>query len=504
MHKPADTTRTGPGWASGRSTVSTLAAGTAVLFLALPARLAAEDWPQFRGPNGSGISTESRGLPTHFSHKDKVAWSATLGDGVGCPIVFGGRVYATAMTGPQEFSVFCFDAATGKQHWTKNYPTGKLPRITPPNSHASSTPATDGQRVYVYFSTLGLRALDCATGKEVWHLPLPVPAFLMDWGAAASPIVYKDQVIFNQDDDLTPFLIAIDSSTGKVRWKTRRDDMLGGYAVPVLCEANGRTDIVVAGTGKLKGYDPATGKELWTCNTLLRTIMTSPVVRDGVIYTAVQSYGDSGRTLKFALLEWLDTNQDGKLSRDEVPKEFLEKFDQSDKTKKGYLVGDELETAFQSPSNMVGGGNTVQAVRGGGTGDVTKTHLLWNQTKIKAPSNLSSPLVLGDQVYVVKAGGLSSCFDAHSGKSVWELQRLGNRGDYYASPIAADGKIFIAGKNGFVLVLAEGPELKVLARNNDMRGEILATPAIADGRLFIRTRDKLYCISNEAKGTTRR
>jgi outer membrane protein assembly factor BamB len=231
--------------------------------------------------------------------------------------------------------------------------------------------------------------------------------------------------------------------------------------------------------------------------------MTSPVVHNGIIYIAVQSYGDSARTLKYALLEWLDTNQDGKLSRDEVPKEFLEKFDQSDKTKKGYLAGDELDNAFQSPSNMAGGGNTIQAVKGGGIGDVTKTNVLWNLTKIKAPSNMASPLVVGDQLFVVKVGGLSSCFDAHTGKSLWELQRLRNLGDYCASPVAADGKIFVPGKNGFIVVLAAGPKLKILAKN-DMGGEILATPAIADGRLYIRTRDKLYCISNEAKGTTRR
>src|SRR5206468_3727564 len=152
--------------------------------------------------------------------------------------------------------------------------------------------------------------------------------------------------------------------------------------------AEGQTDVVVAGTGKLKGYDPATGKEIWTCNTLLRTIMTSPVVRDGVIYVAVQSYGDASRTLKFALLEWLDTNQDGKLTRDEVPAEFRERFDASDKNKDGLLTGDEIDTAFQHPNNMVGGGNTIQAVRGGGTGDVTKTHVLWNY-KGNAPSNLA-------------------------------------------------------------------------------------------------------------------
>ncbi|MGE5190898.1 MAG: PQQ-binding-like beta-propeller repeat protein, partial [Deltaproteobacteria bacterium] len=366
--------------------------------------------------------------------------------------------------------------------------------------HASSTPASDGNRVYVYFSTLGLLALDAADGRTVWETPLPVPAYLMDWGAAASPIVYRDLVIFNQDDDLSPTLYAFDASTGKERWRTERPDMLAGYAVPVICEANGQTDIVVAGTGRLIGYDPDSGKERWTCNTLLRTMMTSPVVRDGVVYVASQSYGDEKRTLKFALLEWLDTNQDGKLARAELPKEFWKRFDVSDKDHNGVIEGDELDTAFQSSENQVGGGATIQAVRGGGRGNVTATHVLWNnQYKVKVPaSNLSSPLVVGDQLFVVKKGGLSSSFDIASGAAHWQLARIRNIGDYYASPIAGDGKIYVVGENGFVVVLAQGPALNILAKN-DMGEPCVASPAIADGRIFIRTRERLYCISDEAK-----
>jgi outer membrane protein assembly factor BamB len=287
----------------------------------------------------------------------------------------------------------------------------------------------------------------------------------------------------------------VDAATGKERWKAPRADVLAGYAVPVICEAKGRTDVVVAGTGKLIGYDPATGKERWTCNTLVRTVMTTPVVKDGVIYVAVQSYGDHTRTLKFALLEWMDTNQDKKLSRDEVPKEFRDRFDASDANKDGFIAGDELDTAFQSKGNRVGGGNIIQAIKGSGTGDVTKTHVLWNVTR-PYPSNLTSPLVSGDRLLVVKAGGLSTSLDIAKGKPNWELERIDNFGDHYASPVAADGKVFIAGRNGFVVVLEDSASLDVLAKN-DMGGEIVATPAIADGRLFVRTREKLYCIGEK-------
>lgn len=458
--------------------------------------MVAEDWPQFRGPNGSGVS-KSSALPITFSNKENVVWEANLGEGVSCPVIVDGRAYNTALTGTEQFTVFCHDAATGKELWKQAIATGKLPRITPPNSHASSTPACDGKRVYVHFSTIGLLAFDAGSGKLAWRYELPTPAYLMDWGAAGSPIVHDGLVIFAMDDDLTPYVLAVDAETGTLRWRTPRVDMLAGYSAPVLCTAGGRTDLVVAGTGKLKGYDPKTGKERWTCNTLLRTIMTSPVVQDDVIYIAVQSYGDSTRTVKFALLEWLDTNQDKLLAKTETPKEFWDRFDLSDSNRDKVLDEKELDTAFQHPDNMVGGGSVVQAVRGGGDGDVTRTHVLWNLNS-KAPSNLSSPLVTNHRLYVVKAGGLASCFDVAKGDVLWERKRIQNFGDYYASPIAADGKVFIAGRNGFVVVLRDGEELEILAKN-DMGEEIVATPAIADGRLFIRTRQKVFCVAASAR-----
>jgi outer membrane protein assembly factor BamB len=456
----------------------------------------AEDWPQFRGQNGSGVSS-GKSLPSEFSAEKNVLWRAKLGDGIGAPIILNGKVFTTAMVADQKCAVFCHEAASGKLAWQKDIVTGALPRITPPNSHASSTLAADAERVYFYFSTIGLIAFDLKTGTEVWRHEMPKPAYLMDWGAAASPIVHNGLVFFCQDDDLTPYAMALDAKTGKLRWKTPRPDMLAGYALPVICEAGGRTDLVIAGTGKMKGYDPATGKEIWTCNTLVRTIMTSPVVHDGIIYVAVQSYGDATRTLKHALLEWLDTNQDGKLARAEMPKEFHERFDLSDKNKNGLIDPEELDTAFQHPDNMVGGGNIIQAIKGGGTGDVTTSHLLWNLDH-KSPSNLSSPLLYNNRLYVVKSGGMSSCYDAKDGKTLWDRTRMGNFGDYFASPIAADGKVFIAGRNGFVVVLQDGPEMKVISKN-DMGEEIIATPAIADGRLFVRTRESLICVSGEAK-----
>ena len=452
----------------------------------------ADDWPQFRGPNATGVSTEEHTLPGTFSQTENVLWSADVKEGISSPVVASGCVFVTEMAGPEKFAVIAFDAASGEQLWRQEIETGPLPTIIPPNTHASSTPATDGERVYVHFSTLGLVAFDAADGHLAWRRPLEEPFYLMSWGAANSPIVYEDLVIYNQDDDLGPFLVALDRATGDVRWRTERPDMLAGYSLPVLCTADGRTDVVVAGTGKLKGYDPATGSERWTANTLIRTIMTTPVVRDGVIYVSVQSYGDADRVLKSALLEWKDTNQDGKLARTEIPAAFSEKFSRGDADGDGFLVDDEIDAAFQAPDNMVGGGSIIQAIRGGGQGDVSSTHLVWSLEN-KASSNIASPLLTGDRLFVVKQNGLSSCFDAKTGKELWMLKRIRNLGNYFASPVAADGKIFVPAENGFVVVLADSPKLEILSKN-DMGGSLVATPAIADGRLFFRTADKLFAI----------
>ncbi len=452
----------------------------------------AEDWPQFRGHNSSALSS-SRKLPVTFSPTENLRWEATLGEGVASPVIVAGQLYNTAMTAPDTFTVFCHEASTGKQVWQKSFPVSDLPAITKPNVPASSTPTCDGERVFVYFSTLGMLALNAKSGEQLWHVPLPVPQYLMDWGAAASPVLYKDLVIFCSDDDLNSYIIALDGKSGEIRWKTERSDMLGGYSTPVIAEMPTGDEIVVAGTGKMKGYDPKTGNELWTCNTLLRTIMTSPVLHEGVVYLSVQSYGDTERILKYALLEWKDTNQDGKLTKAEVPKEFGQKFDKADANQDGFLEGDELDYAFQSPTNMAGGGSIIQAIQCGGRGDVTKTHLKWG-LKTKASSNMASPVLVGDQLFVVKKGGLCSSFDIETGKSHWETKRLQNLGEYFASPIAGDGKIYVTGENGFCVVLEQGHKLNVLAKN-DLGDSIIATPAIADGRLYFRTKEKILCFA---------
>lgn len=495
-----------------------------------PGRASASDdnWPQFRGPNCSGVSHGTKPLPAMFSTAHNVRWSHTLGEGVSSPTIVAGRVFSTAMRGDAStglaFVVSCFAAQTGNVLWERAFPIeGKpLPAIQEVNSYASATPAADEQRVYVYFARFGLMAFDARDGRDIWKLPLPEPFFIFDWGPGMSPVLHGEMLYFCQDDDLSPALHAIDKRTGKVVWRDDRGDMAVCYSHPVICETPTGAELVVAGTGKLLGYNPTNGKRQWAAELFCRNIKTTPVTEGGIVYVSVESYGMSYQWRATA-----DADGDGKITREEIrasrkdkqaeiPDAFWQKFARGDLNNDGILEGEEIDRAFMDPSNQGGllarevqargKGETdvkkfddelqkeasVQAVRGGGTGDVSKSHLLWKKVN-RAPDHLVSPLVVDGRLLLIKGGGLSSAFSTRTGDPIWYQKRIGNAGGYLASPVAGDGKIYVAAQNGHVVVLKIGPELEVLA-DNDMEESIIGTPGISDGKLYIRTRTKLYCV----------
>lgn len=473
------------------------------------ATASADDWPQFRGPNASGISTSKATLPTRFSATENVKWSRKVGDGIGCPVVAAGRVFVSGMLDEETVALFAYDLHSGKKLWQREWKTGELPEIHKTNSHASTTPAADAKRVYFYFSSLGMLALDAKTGADVWKKKLPTPFFVFKWGAGMSPVLYKNLVLFCQDDDMHPAMYAFEKATGNVVWKDDRSDQAVNYSHPVVCKTSKGDEIVVGGTGMLIGYDPKTGKRLWRAKTLLRNIKTTPVVVGDTIYISLQSGGIAN--------QWLATadrsktgNNDGKLTKAEmqafvgkmrIPDAFYRKtFDRGDVNKDGFLEGEELDKAFLHPDNFAGakhnakeaGDEFILAVKGGGRGDVTKTHLLWKH-ETRHTDHIVSPFVHGGRMLLIKGGGISTLFDTKSGKALRGPKRIGNTCQYFASPIYGDGKIYIAGDNGYVVVMKDDPNYEVIAKNN-MGEPILGTPAIAGGRLIIRTRTKLYCV----------
>lgn len=476
---------------------------------AMSSAVRADDWPQFRGPNCSGLSESTKPLPVEFS-ANTARWSVKLGDGIGCPIVAAGRVFVSAMVDDTTIGLFAYDAQDGHPLWKRTWPTGSLAEVHKTNSHCSTTPAADARRVYFYFSTLGMRAVDAETGVDVWQHKLPTPFFVFKWGPGMSPVLHEDKLIFCQDDDLQPAIYAFKKTTGELLWKDDRHEMAVNYSHPVVCETDHGAEIVVAGTRQLIGYDPNTGKRLWHANTLLRNIKTTPVSLDGLIYISLQSSGIANQWL--ATADRSDTgNSDGKLSKQEmqafvgeqkIPEAFFRKtFDRGDVNRDGFLEGEELDKAFLDPSNFAGArfnaeapaDEFIMAIRGGGRGDVTGSHVLWKHPT-KHTDHIVSPLITDDRMLLIKGGGIASMFETASGNAIRTASRIRNPGDYFASPIRGDGKIYVAGENGIVVVLQDSPSLEMLARN-EMGDSIVATPAIADGCLYIRTRSKLVCVS---------
>lgn len=473
-------------------------------------QLPAADWPQFRGPNCAGLADQASNLPVKFSDTENVAWSAELGDGIGSPVVADGRVVTSTMFGDDEIGLVAFDAGSGEKLWERRWPIGDIDETHETNSYASTTPAVDADRVYFYFWTLGLVAVDAKTGEDVWHKELPTPYFVFKWGAGMSPVLYEDMVIFLQDDDLYPAIHAFDKATGDLRWTDDRSDMAVNYSHPVICHTAQGDELVVAGTGLLVGYNPHNGERLWQARTLLRNIKTTPVCHDGVVYISLQSGGIANQWL--ASVDRAETgNNDDKLTREEiqafvgkrpVPEQFYEKtFGRGDLDGDGDLEGEELDVAFLHPDNFAGASYTAEnpadefilAVQAGGRGDVTETHVLW-KNPTKHTDHIVSPLVVNDRMLLVKEGGIATCFSTSDGSSVFGPARIRNEGNYFASPVYGDGKVYIASENGRIVVLKEGPELEVLAVN-DMGDSVLANPAIVDEALFVRTRSALLKIA---------
>lgn len=472
----------------------------------------ADDWPQFRGPNCTGLSQGGRPLPVEFSATRNVAWKHEVGEGVGCPVVAAGRAFVAGMVSDRTVALFAFDVESGTPLWRRTWDTGPLPEIHKTNSHASTTPAADHERVYFYFSTLGMIAVDAATGADVWQRELPTPFFVFKWGPAMSPVLHGDLVLFCQDDDLHPALYAFRRATGEVVWKDDRHDMAVNYSHPVICSTDRGDEVVVAGTGVLIGYDPQTGERLWWANTLLRNIKTTPVSLDGIIYVSLQSSGIANQWL--ATADRSETgNNDGKLTKAEmqafvgetkIPEEFFAKtFDRGDMNRDGFLVGPELDAAFLHGDNFAGArydeadpaDEFILAVRGGGRGDVTDTHVLWKH-ETKYTDHIVSPLVLNGRMLLLKGGGITTLFGTDRGEVLRGPKRIPNAGEYFASPVCGDGKIYLAGANGKVVVLSDNADLEPLATNN-LEESIVGGPAIADGRLYFRTLTKLFCVANK-------
>jgi outer membrane protein assembly factor BamB len=383
------------------------------------------EWPEFRGPGGQGHAAQT-GLPLEWSESTNIAWKVPVaGTGWSSPVVGGGRVWLTSATGDREVSLraLAFDVATGRE--VVNVEVFKLRRlrpINPKNSWASPTPVLDVDRVYVHFGADGTAALS-TSGDVIWKTQIPYDS---QHGAGGSPVVHGDLLVFSGDGYDTAFVVALDTRTGKTRWRTsRREPFSQAYTTPLAIQAGGRDQIVSVGAFRAAAYDPANGKEIWRVGYGDGfSNVPRPVFGHGLVYIA---------------------------------------------------------TGFHQPALM--------AVRADGAGDVTRTHVAW--TIQRGVPLTPSPIVVGDELYMVNDGGIASCLDAKTGSVHWQ-QRLG--GTYSASPLFADGRIYFPSENGVTTVLAPGQTFRKLA-SNTLDGALLASMAVSGQSFIIRSDSHLYRIA---------
>ena len=460
---------------------------------------AAEDWTQFRGPNGSGVSI-STGLPTEFGPDKNLIWQTPLPPGHSSPVLTRNRIFLTAHTDEKEkhrLFVICLDRKSGKPLWQREVPRSRAGRLQNVNGPASPSPVTDGENVYVFFQEFGLISYD-GSGKERWKLPLG--PFNMFYGFGASPILVDDKLILPVDqDNPSSFLIAVDKNNGRVRWKVDRPEVISGYSTPIVYQpSRGAKQIIIPESFQLSAYSVENGLRVWWVRGLACEMKS--IASHDAEYLYVNGWGfpqnqpgQQVKTVPFAEgLAKYDTNHDGQISKSEVTgKEQMDRmlngaFEAFD-TDRDDKLNEKDWGIFRA---MLASENGLLAIKFGGQGDQTSTAIRWRYTK--PVPQVPSTLLYKGVLYMVNDGGVLISFDPATGKVIKQGRLQGAIDKYFSSPVAADDKVFLIGQGGAVSVLKAAGEWEIL-KVNQLDDECFATPAIADGRIYIRTRSALYC-----------
>jgi len=485
--------------------VSLVVAGFVLLVLSaapVPAGPRDARWPQFRGPNGSGVCDACR-LPVAFGPGNQL-WKVAVPPGHSSPVLWDDHIFLTAVEGGRLWTI-ALRARDGKERWRRAAPADVLETVHAFSSPAAPSPATDGQRVYVYFGSFGLLAYDFA-GKEAWRHPLETPP--TKYGTASSPIVHGEHVIVQRDGNSTASeLRAVDRRTGRTAWTAPRPTLRESFSTPMVWVHPGGEDLITVANGRVTAHDPATGRERWSARGVTHQPAAVAVAGDGLLF--VSSPGGGGGEVEVPAWSGLvrdhDANGDGALAFEEVPEAVgihLRKevprdvpgnfltirfvFGRADTDKDGIVTQAEWEAfgAMRAASQ-----STVIALRPGGTGDVTETHLAW--TGMRGIPEMPSPLLYRGRLWFVRNGGMVTSYEPATGSVVLSTQRLGVGGQYAASPVGAGGRIYAASVDGTITVVEAGDTLEVVARN-ELRERILATPAIGNDTLYVRTEKHLW------------
>ncbi|HEV8145807.1 MAG TPA: PQQ-binding-like beta-propeller repeat protein [Bryobacteraceae bacterium] len=460
------------------------------LFLVCAVATAA-DWPQFRGPNGSGVSDSTR-LPSRIGPSSNLIWRTALPPGHSSPALTETRIFVTAAEREQIVTI-CLDREKGKILWKREAPRPRKEYMQDTNTPASPSPATDGSNVYVFFGDFGMISYS-PDGEERWRLPMG--PFNNANGHGSSPIVSGKLVVLICDQDTNSFLVAVDKDSGKVKWVTPRPDSTRGYATPAVYQPkDGPAELIVPGAYRVVSYLLATGEPLWWVRGFAWQLKSVPLIDGDVIYVSGWETGGDAteppNVPTFAeTLAKFDTDHDGKISRAEIGWKSAQQFAETDLNHDGVL--DERDWNFYR-ARKTSQNNTV-AIRAGGKGDVTDTHVLWRFRK--PVPNVPSPLLYNGVIFLMKEGGILTTLDPKTGEVLKQGRLTGALGQYWSSPVGADGKVYVASQEGQVTVLKAAGKWDIL-EINELGEEIFATPAIVDGRIYLRTRAALYCFGRK-------
>lgn len=453
----------------------------------------ADDWSQFRGPNGTGISGTTR-LPVEFGPARNVEWKTPLPPGHSSPVLGRTRIFMTGFEGNKLFTI-CVDRKTGRLLWQREVPRKRSDRLLKPNNPASPSPVTDGENAYVFFQDFGLISY-APDGRERWRLPLG--PFNTYFGMGASPILVDDKVVMPCDQDTNSFLIAVDKTSGRVRWKVDRPWVISGYSTPILYKPKlGPAQVVIPESFQLTAYSVENGEKLWWVRGLACEMKSIPVLDGDTLY--INGWGlpenQPGKQVAVPPFEEIlpkyDADKDGRIAMAEGPDERTRSqayFSVFDLDKDGYLTAKEWEMyrAIMSAENG------LLSIKLGGRGDMTASSVRWRYQK--PVPQVPSTLLYKGALYMVNDGGVLITFDPANGNVIKQGRLQGAIDKYFASPVAADDKVYLVSEGGAVSVLKAGGDWQILAVNN-LDDECFATPAIADGKIYIRTRSALYCFA---------
>jgi len=482
-----------------RPTLLCLAAGGLGAFTLLAAEQAVDTARYFR--SDLGVAASAGPLPDNLDTPGALRWRVAIDSGHSTPIIGGGKMFFTTYRKEaRELATLALDPQSGRLLWKAAAPATRIEQVHPTGGPAVATPACDGRRVFVFFGSYGLVCYDL-DGKQLWEHPLG--PFQDEFGAGSSPVLVDDKVILNQDHDIDSVLMAFDGATGRMVWKTARADAVRSYSTPAVWTRNGRKELLVAGALELAGYDPADGRKLWWAHGLARIVIPIPVPSADTVYMASWTPGgDAGHRIVLdpwptALGKW-DQNHDGKLAKAEIDDaEVLDRFYRMDTDQSGDLDQKEWERygeVFRRAQNA------VLALRpASGHGELGEGAVIWKYAR--GTPYVATPLVAQGILWMVKDGGIVTKLDAESGRLL-QNERLPGLGNYYASPVTGDSKVYFASEPGVVSVLANQPEWRVLS-SHDFKERICATPVIDRDRIYFRTERALYCFRGQTEPAAR-